>query len=228
MARPRFYSILLLTIGVLLGCTAESVNAQKVGSPEWKREFERKRAEFKRKFEASRAQSARNSKSSKPAKQSYYANRTTPNRTTTNRKTTSYSTRSKFRTNTPNASQSKFNPATAPSPIASIKAFQKAARMATSSKSLMPYLSEMQRSNRAAAESWGSKSDTVKFYRNLLDSIVRFDDVRIKGGVAYVDVVRSAGGYNTGTFTLKGENNQWRMDAYKDKMKYNYMPPARK
>jgi hypothetical protein len=211
----RFVWILIVSV---LGCSiCTTADGQKVGSPEWKREFERKKEEFDRKFAASRAKMKHNQSASSAQKRSTIGNSTSRDSSRTNFK----------KTPTSGPAKSSFNASQAPSPIACLKSFQKAANSASSMESLLPYLSEMQRSNHAAAKKWGSKrGDSPTFHRDLLNSIVRYDDVRIKGNVAYVDVVRKKGNFNTGTFTLKGEGNLWRMEAYKDKMTSNFIPPA--
>lgn len=206
---------LLLIVCMFSSCFVGTATAQKVGSPEWKREFERKKAEFDRKFEATRAKMRQNGTSSSIRIQNSFT-----------RKPASHKTNN-GRARKPEKKEAPFTASRAPSPIASLKSLQKAANQSGSFKSLLPYFSEMQRSNYEAADKWGSKQDRLKFHRDLMNSIVRYDDVRIKGNTAYVDVVRKKGNYNTGTFTLKGEGNSWRMQAYKDKMTYNYLPAAK-
>lgn len=126
--------------------------------------------------------------------------------------------------------QVAFNSSNAQSPVNTLKTFKKNANNAGSFKSVLSHFSETQRSNYEAADNWGSKraKDRLKFHQDLLNSIVRYDDVRVDGNTAYVDVVRKRGNYNTGTVTLKGEGNSWRFHAYKDKMTYNYLPAKSK
>lgn len=186
----------------------------KVGSAAWKRqfkerqaEFKRRQAEFNREFEAKRAATER--RRSQPGS---YAHRQA------------------------SSNARPFHAEAAPSPGDCLKSFRKAAQQATSFEQLLPYVSAQQREHYRLAKSWGSDFDKLGFYQDLLGGIFRIDDVRIddrpgKRHLAYIDVIRKTGGdfgYSTGRFTMKGEGNRWRMDAYESRFAHNYIPDSPK
>lgn len=123
-----------------------------------------------------------------------------------------------------------FDAELAPSPVACLKSYRKAAERATSFEQLLPYESALQRDNYRISKLSGSSWDHLKFAKDLLGSIIRIDEVNIKGHMAYINVVtkvREDGYcYNEGTFTMKGEGNRWRMHEYKTKFMWKGMPPA--
>lgn len=189
---------------LLIFATTQAANAApKVGSPEWKREFDRKMKEHDRRMA--------NFDKEFDAKQKQFQQQATVK-----------SSRSNAMKSDPN-----FKPANAPSPLDCLLAFRKAASKATSAEQLLPYRAKILRENYRLSQSWGSDYDHLQHDKDMLLGIVRVDDIRIQGDKAKIQVVNSCkrGSYTVGTFTMKGEGNRWRMEAYKPgNYFYSHMP----
>ncbi|MEQ8211706.1 MAG: hypothetical protein RH917_18025 [Lacipirellulaceae bacterium] len=184
--------------------------APKVGSPEWKREHERKMAEHKqkmaehkRKFSSSSSSSRSFEKGAAAARKRYEKFHAELERE-----------RAAKAARQPVAP--KFNAAAAPSPLHCLLAFRKAASRATSAEQLLPYRAKVLRDNYRTSQSWGSDYDHLQHDKDMLLGIVRIDDIRINDDIAKIQVVNRCklGSYTEGTFTMKGEGNRWRMEAY--------------
>lgn len=218
----RKLRLLVLGIGLLMPATTFA--KPKVGSPAWKRQFKQRQAESKKKFEAQRkAQNKALNINNVEFDRKLEAKRRQMDREKRERDARHYRVQ--------HASDS-FDASKAPTPVACLKSFRKAAANATSFKQLLPYKSAIQRDNYRISQLSESDWDHLKFTQDLLGGIVRIDNVRIDGHFAYINVVikvREDGYcYNEGTFTMKGEGNRWRMDQYKTKLMWKGMPPVTK
>ena len=213
---------LSLTGLLILAVTSTALAAPKVGSPEWKREHERKMAEHKRKMgEHKRTFSSSGSTTNRSFQQGAAAARKRYEKFHADLE------RQRAAEARRKPAAPKFNPAAAPPPLHCLLAFRKAASRATSFEQLLPYRAKILRDNYRTSQSWGSNYDHLKHDKDMLLGIVRVDDIRITDDIAKIQVVNlcKLGSYTTGTFTMKGEGNRWRMEAYKpDNLIYSGMP----
>lgn len=215
---------LSLTGLLVTAVVSTALAAPKVGSPEWKREHERKMAEHKqkmaehkRKFSSSGRTTNRSFEQGVAAARKRYA------------KFHADLERQRAAEARRKPAPPPFNPAAAPSPLHCLLAFRKAASQATSAEQLLPYHAKVLRDNYRTSQSWGSDYDDLQHDKDMLLGIIRIDDMNIQGDKAFIKVVNSCrkhqGSYTAGTFTMKGEGNRWRMEAYKpDNYLYTGMP----
>ncbi|QDT01597.1 hypothetical protein [Adhaeretor mobilis] len=193
---------LVCTLVILFSSTTlcASTHAKpKVGSPEWHREFDRKQAEFDRKFDAAH--------NKRKAAKIWPSTKTVPTKRTP-----------------------AFNAAAAPTPLQCLLAFRKAATTATSAEQLLPYKSRVLRENYRTAKGWGSTYDNLAHDKSIVLGLYRIDSIHINGDTASFKVLRQSkpgsNSYSSGSLTMKGEGNRWRMDSYKDNINWVGMPAA--
>lgn len=208
----RQLATLSLTGLLILALTSTARAEPKVGSAEWKREHAQKMAEHKRKMAEH--------------KRKFSSSGSTTNRSFEQGATAARKRYEKFHADLERQRAAearrqpappKFNAAAAPSPLHCLLAFRKAASQATSFEQLLPYRAQVLRENYRISQSWGSDYDHLQHDKDMLLGIVRIDDIRIDDDIAKIQVVNlcKLGSYTTGTFTMKGEGNRWRMEAYK-------------
>lgn len=220
----RQLAALSLTGLLILALTSTARAEPKVGSAEWKREHaqkmaehKRKMAEHKRKFSSSGNTTNRSFQQGAAAARKRYE------------KFHADLERQRAAEARRQPAPPKFNAAAAPSPLHCLLAFRKAASRATSAEQLLPYHAKVLRDNYRTSQSWGSQYNDLQHDKDMLLGIIRIDDINIQGNKAFIKVVNSCrehrGSYTAGTFTMKGEGNRWRMEAYKpDNYIYTGMP----